>query len=47
VRIIDLSLSSYFVAVEVFTPSIYEDPVRDFVLSYVLKRQIISTGKAK
>jgi len=39
IRIIDLSLTSYFVAVEVFTPSIFEDPVRDIVLSYVLKRQ--------
>jgi small-conductance mechanosensitive channel len=39
IRIIDLSLTSYFVAVEVFTPSIFEDPVRDAVLSYVLKRQ--------
>ncbi len=39
IRIIDLSLTSYFVAVEVFTPSIFEDPVRDVVLSYVLKKQ--------
>ncbi|RZD15778.1 MAG: mechanosensitive ion channel family protein [Candidatus Acididesulfobacter guangdongensis] len=39
IRIIDLSLTSYFVAVEVFTPSIFEDPVRDAVLSYVLIRQ--------
>jgi small-conductance mechanosensitive channel len=39
IRIIDLSLTSYFVAVEVFTPSIFEDPVRNEVLSYVLQRQ--------
>jgi small-conductance mechanosensitive channel len=37
IRIVDLSLTSYFVAVEAFTPSIFEDPVRDLVLSYVLK----------
>ncbi len=40
IRIVDLSLTSYFVAVEAFTPSIFEDPVRDLVLSYVLNKTL-------
>ena len=39
IKIVDLSLTSYFVAVVVYAGSIDEDPVRDLVLSYVLKRQ--------
>ena len=37
IRVADVSLTSYFVAVEVYTPQIYEDPVRDLILSFVLK----------
>ena len=37
IRVVDVSLASYFVAVEVYTPQIYEDPVRDIILSFVLK----------
>ena len=39
IRVADVSLTSYFVAVEVYTPQIYEDPVRDLVLSFVIKRK--------
>ncbi len=39
IRVVDVSLTSYFVAAEVHTPQIYEDPVRDIILSYVLKRR--------
>ncbi|MDA8272964.1 MAG: mechanosensitive ion channel family protein [Deltaproteobacteria bacterium] len=41
IRVADVSLTSYFVAVEVYTPQIYEDPVRDLVLSFVIKRKRI------
>ena len=37
IRVADVSLASYFVAVEVDTPQIYEDPVRDIILSFVIK----------
>ncbi len=37
IRVVDVSLTSYFVAVEVYTPQIYDDPVRDLILSFVLK----------
>ncbi len=37
IRVADVSLASYFVAVEVYTPQIYDDPVRDLILSFVLK----------
>lgn len=37
IRVVDVSLASYFVAVEVNTPQIYEDPVRDIILSFVIK----------
>ena len=37
IRVADVSLTSYFVAVEVYTPQIYEDPVRDLILSFVLR----------
>lgn len=37
IRIADLSLNSYFVTVEVYTPQVYEDPVRDIILSFALK----------
>ena len=36
IRVADVSLTGYFVAVEVYTPQIYEDPVRDLILSFVL-----------
>jgi small-conductance mechanosensitive channel len=39
IMVADVSLASYFVAVEVYTPQIYEDPVRDAILSYVLQRR--------
>ncbi len=38
IRVSDVSLASYFAAAEVYTPQIYEDQVRDLILSYVLKR---------
>ena len=37
IRVVDVSLTSYFVAVEVYSPQIYDDPVRDIILSFVLK----------
>jgi small-conductance mechanosensitive channel len=37
IRIADVSLISYFVTVEVYTPQVYEDPVRDLILSFVIK----------
>ena len=37
IRVVDVSSASYFVAVEVYTPQIYEDPVRDLILSFVLR----------
>lgn len=37
IRVVDVSLASYFVAVEVYSPQIYEDPARDLILSFVLK----------
>lgn len=37
IRIADVALASYFVVVEVYTPQIHEDPVRDIILSCVLK----------
>ena len=37
IRAIDVSLASYFVAVEVYSPQLYDDPVRDLILSFVLK----------
>ncbi|MHB8231745.1 MAG: mechanosensitive ion channel family protein [bacterium] len=37
IRVADVSLASYFVAVEVYTPQVYEDPVRDLILSFVIK----------
>lgn len=42
IRVVDVSLTSYFVAVEVYTPQIYEDPIRDIILSLVLKIKIKS-----
>ena len=37
IRAVDVSLTSYFVAVEVYSPQLYDDPVRDLILSFVLK----------
>jgi small-conductance mechanosensitive channel len=37
IRVVDVSISSYFVAVEVYSPQLYDDPVRDLILSFVLK----------
>ncbi|MGC8555222.1 MAG: mechanosensitive ion channel family protein [Candidatus Acidulodesulfobacterium sp.] len=37
IRVVDVSITSYFVAVEVYSPQIYDDPVRDIILSFVLK----------
>ena len=37
IRVVDVSLTSYFAAVEVYSPQLYDDPVRDLILSFVLK----------
>lgn len=38
VIIADISLASYFVAVKVYTPQLYEDPVRNLILSFVIEK---------
>ena len=36
IRIVDLSVNSYFIAVEVYSEEIQEDPVRDIILGFCL-----------